>query len=452
MAYPYKKKSAEERKIEIDTLTDHMNETLQNYAVNLTDLKAFLAFMDQFRDYSLKNQLLIRSQFQGAYGVASFKTFKDWGFSVLKGEKGIKIFVPVEIKQFKTKQGTWKNISYATKEEQAYLAAHQDKIEIRKRLGFKLGTVFDVTQTNAKPEDYPTLFPNRKNDFHYAGEDLTVLKQTLVRYASNQNIPVETAKITNSAAKGYYRPDTHTIVLSDRNSESENIHTLIHELAHAVLHNQEKMAQKAEDLQRTPVIEYQAEMTAYIVAHHFGLDTEVHSLQYTAQWTKNLKEVTQLTEALEETRTASYAIIEALEAILENELINNQEIKENAQEAKNNDFRDHLYAIKTIEPIASIGNSTVYDLKLQSETNEVQNYRILTNHSPSEIGEKWAGSKTKLEWKKENTLTDFLEKHPDVASGVAKFKNLEKILSGSPEPLPIFVAARQKDLNNEMSL
>ena len=228
---------------------------------------------------------------------------------------------------------------------------------------------------------------------------------------------------------------------------------MIHELAHAVLHNQEKMAEKEAGLHHVPVIEYQAEMTAYLVAHHFGLDTEAHSLQYTAQWTKNLKEVTQLTEVLEETRTASNAIIEALEAILENELVNNQEIKENAQEAKNDDLRDRLYAIKTIEPIASIGNSTVYDLKLQSETNEVQNYRILTNHSPSEIGKKWAGSKTKLEWEKESRLTDFLQKYPDVASGVAKFENLEKILSGSPEPLPIFVAKEQKkNLNSGLSM
>lgn len=101
MAYHYKKRTAEERKIEIDTLTDEMHANLRNYAANPSELKEFLAFMDHFREYSLKNQLLIRSQFQGAYGVGSFKTFKDWGLSVLKGEKGIKIFVPVEIKQFK---------------------------------------------------------------------------------------------------------------------------------------------------------------------------------------------------------------------------------------------------------------------------------------------------------------------------------------------------------------
>ncbi len=36
------------------------------------------------------------------------------------------------------------------------------------------------------------------------------------------------------------------------------------------------MPQKEAALQRASVIEYQAEMTVYIVAHHFGLDTEEH--------------------------------------------------------------------------------------------------------------------------------------------------------------------------------
>lgn len=453
MAYSYKKKTAEERKVEIDTLTDQMNENLRNYATNPSDLKAFLAFMDQFREYSLKNQLMIRSQFQGAYGVASFKTFKDWGFSVLKGEKGIKIFVPVEIKQFRTKQGTWKNLSYATKEEKDYLAKHKNKVETRKRLGFKLGTVFDVTQTNAKPEDYPNLFPNRKKEFQYVGKDLTSLQKSLLRYANQQNISVQTAKITNSAAKGYYRPDTHAIVLSDRNNESENTHTLIHELAHSVLHNEQKMAQKDVALQGTPVVEYQAEMTAYIIAHHFGLDTEAHSLQYTAQWTKNLNEVAPLTEALEETRNASSDLIESLETILENELGNTHENKEIAEETKNDVLLDKFFSVKTIEPIATIGSHTVYDLELQSETHEVWNYRILTNKTPLEIGKTWAGSKKGTEWEEENKLKYFLDKHPDMQSQTARFDNLEKSLPGSPEPLTSYVAAeRHKKLDGGLSL
>lgn len=196
-----------------------------------------------------------------------------------------------------------------------------EKVETQKRLGFKLGTVFNVIQTNAKSEDYPTLFSNRKKEFQYAGEDLNTLKVGLLKYATEQNISVKTEKIQNSAAKGYFRPATRSIILSDRNNESETIYTLIHELAYAVLHNQEKMPQKEAALQRASVIEYQAEMTVYIVAHHFGLDTEEHSLQYTPQWTKNLKEIEGLTKALDETKTASHALIGVLKFFLEKELV-----------------------------------------------------------------------------------------------------------------------------------
>lgn len=69
---------------------------------------------------------------------------------------------------------------------------------------------------------------------------MVILKKTLLRYAKEEQIGVQTAKISNSPAKGHYRPDTHTIVLSDRNNESESIHRLIHELAHAAMHHHPK--------------------------------------------------------------------------------------------------------------------------------------------------------------------------------------------------------------------
>lgn len=146
-----------------------------------------------------------------------------------------------------------------------------EKVETQKRLGFKLGTVFNVIQTNAKSEDYPTLFSNRKKEFQYAGEDLNTLKVGLLKYATEQNISVKTEKIQNSAAKGYFRPATRSIILSDRNNESETIYTLIHELAYAVLHNQEKMPQKEAALQRASVIEYQADMTAWYCRPSFWI-------------------------------------------------------------------------------------------------------------------------------------------------------------------------------------
>lgn len=48
MAYNYKKKTAEKRKLEIYSLTDEMHVNLHNYATDPKELEAFLVFMSQF--------------------------------------------------------------------------------------------------------------------------------------------------------------------------------------------------------------------------------------------------------------------------------------------------------------------------------------------------------------------------------------------------------------------
>ncbi|MHA7118497.1 ArdC-like ssDNA-binding domain-containing protein [Aerococcus viridans] len=373
MAYNYKNKTAEERKLEIDSLTDEMHVNLRNYATDPKELEAFLVFMSQFYDYSLKNQLLIHSQFKGAFGVASFKTFKDWGLSVLKGEK-------------------------------ENLAAHKTTVETRKRVSFKLGTVFDVTQTNAQPEDYPDLFPNRKKDFQYTRKQMVILKKTLLRYANEEQIGVQTAKISNSPAKRYYRPDTHTIVLSNRNNKSESIHTLIHELAHA-----------------------------------FGLDTKTNSLHYTAQWTQNLEHVTELETALEEVKHVSHTLISRLETLLEHEQLNVQVNLKDASKLKNSALAQAFFSIHTIEPITQIGRHRVYDLKLHSKTTGPQKYRILTTKKPNEIAHTWVGEKSGTDWLKEHALTAFVEKHPEITSPQEKIATLEKTIAGEAQPFNHFM-------------
>ena len=80
-----------------------------------------------------------------------------------------------------------------------------------------------MIQTNAKSEDYPTLFSNRKKEFQYAGEDLNTLKVGLLKYATEQNISVKTEKIQNSAAKGYFRSGEKSLILIDRNNEKINV-------------------------------------------------------------------------------------------------------------------------------------------------------------------------------------------------------------------------------------
>ena len=95
------------------------------------------------------------------------------------------------------------------------------------------------------------------------------------------------------AVKGAYvhnpNTDKEEIVLNTRNTQSENLATSIHELAHAKMH---KFSQYD-----TSIEELQAEMTSYIVSNHFGLDTSESSIPYIADWTNNGKQLNMMEPA-----------------------------------------------------------------------------------------------------------------------------------------------------------
>src|SRR5699024_2656991 len=115
-------------------------------------------FMMQFHEYSLRNTALIQSQFKGAQAVGSYKFWQDKGFQVQKGEKAIQILVPNKIQpKFKDANGKWKTIKKATEQEKELI----NNGELEKKaseLYFGRGSIFDVSQTNAKASDLPDIF------------------------------------------------------------------------------------------------------------------------------------------------------------------------------------------------------------------------------------------------------------------------------------------------------
>ncbi|MBA9042709.1 hypothetical protein HNP21_005847 [Bacillus aryabhattai] len=94
MSKTYAKKSVEDKRKEVEELTKGMEKKVEQHFHSVEDLKDYLSFMGKFYQYSMSNTALIQKQFRGAQAVGSFKFWKDKGFSVNKGEKGIKILVP----------------------------------------------------------------------------------------------------------------------------------------------------------------------------------------------------------------------------------------------------------------------------------------------------------------------------------------------------------------------
>lgn len=277
MAYKDKKK-------QVDTLTDQLNRSVSDYKKSPQDHVKLLQYMTQFKNYSIRNTMLIASQYKGAFGVKSYKEFQKDGFQVRKGQKSIKILAPRIEKFYKNDNGSLVPAKYAKQDV-------KDKIKkgliptTKKIAGFLTVPVFDITQTNAPEEEYPNLYPNKPENYKFDGteKELKAIEKTLEDYATQKGVSIKTAEI-NSATKGFYSPGTNEIVLSNRLSDTNRIKTLLHELGHAEMHNPSALAKTDPTLNIPEVREYQAEMTAYIIGNQLGLDTEESSAKYIDHW------------------------------------------------------------------------------------------------------------------------------------------------------------------------
>ncbi|MGY1465622.1 LPD25 domain-containing protein (plasmid) [Bacillus toyonensis] len=338
MAYKrkYPVKSVEQKKEEVQALTKGMEKSIEGYFRTTGDLKEYLSFMAKFYHYSPSNISLIQSQFQGASAVGSFSFWKEKGFPVKKGEKGIKILVPNRtVAKFKDKEGSWKTVTKANEQEKKQIESKSVEV-IPGRLYFAVGHVFDVSQTNAKAEDLPRIFPNRWLEGSVT--DYQSLYKGMEAIAEKNGVKIIAPKSELGVAKGVSYPLTKEVALNPRNSELQNVKTLLHELAHAKLHTAETRMNYT-----APEKEFQAEMTAYAVSSYFGIDTSEYSLGYLASWTQG-KEMKDKTKLLKEVHETSIEFIETIENTLEKEKeqINEKEVESMANKNEKQDEKNIL--------------------------------------------------------------------------------------------------------------
>ncbi|PES94599.1 hypothetical protein CN491_16155 [Bacillus cereus] len=332
----YQTKSSEEKKEAVQALTKKMEKSIEGYFRTPGDLKDYLSFMAKFYHYSPSNISLIQSQFEGARAVGSFSFWKEKGFAVKKGEKGIQILVPNRtIAKFKDKEGTWKTVTKANEEEKKQIESKS--VEVKPgRLYFAVGHVFDVSQTNAKAEDLPRIFPNRW--LEGSVKDYKSLYRGMEAVAEKNGVKIIEPKAELGVAKGVSYTLTKEVALNPRNSELQNVKTLLHELAHAKLHTAETHMNYT-----APEKEFQAEMTAYAVSSYFGIDTSEYSLGYLASWTQG-KEMKDKTKLLKEVHETSIEFIETIEGTLEKEKqqLNQKEVEGMANKNEKQDEKNIL--------------------------------------------------------------------------------------------------------------
>lgn len=312
------------------------------------------------RNYSFQNAMLIWLQNQHCTYVASAGKWKTYGRMINAGEKGLKVRVPCFAKEGdKTK--LWKNLKYQMEKnfdkEKGYGEArigitnisilyHNGLYDIKMGdkilqgnvtestvkkfidtnvigkvpIGFTIGTVFDVSQTNTnaeyiwlksgfKKEDLvldnsgkpiqnikgeykvrnteeriksfvPTLDLEIKEQ---DSEKMQVLYSVLKSVSSKHGCPVaersaEEDEVIMSGADGYFSRKTNSIAVKDDLSITTKCAVLFHEIAHSEMH---KVTEDERDER-----EIQAEAVAYITAQRFGIETQTSSFNYISSYTQ----------------------------------------------------------------------------------------------------------------------------------------------------------------------
>jgi antirestriction protein ArdC len=226
----------------------------------------WLASRRHFHQYSLSNQLLIAMQCPHATRVAGFRAWLKLGYCVRRGERALRIWVPMPPSQ---------------KELEAWRRAGAVAAE-KPRTRFRLGPVFDRSQVQELPPpakpislDPPICLID--------GDDLAWAMTPLTRLADELGATVVVEAMPESQG-GFFDPYIQTIGLNERRSVNHRVKTLIHELGHALLR------------QRTPADgapafsyseeELVVESVAYTVCGSIGLDTSDYSIPYLASWSE----------------------------------------------------------------------------------------------------------------------------------------------------------------------
>ena len=283
-------------------ITDRLEQGIQDLFES-DRFKEYLQVMSKFHNYSFNNTLLIAMQKPDATYLAGYNSWKNlFGRQVVKGAKGIKVIAPSPYKVKKEIDKIDPKTQKPVTDKNGKPVKEETEVTVP---AFKVVSIFDISQTEGK--ELPTI-----------GVD--ELTGDVAQYADFFNAteqaspaPVGFEKI-ESGAKGYYSQTEKRIAINEGMSELQNLKTLIHEIAHAKLHDIDlnAPAEKQADRPDRRTREVQAESIAYAVCQHYGLDTSDYSFSYVAQWSSG-RELSELKASLETIRSTASELIKDID-------------------------------------------------------------------------------------------------------------------------------------------
>ena len=283
-------------------ITDRLEQGIQDLFES-DRFKEYLQVMSKFHNYSFNNTLLIAMQKPDATLIAGYNSWKNlFGRQVSRGAKGIKVIAPSPYKVKKEIDKIDPKTQKPVTDKNGKPVKEETEVTVP---AFKVVSVFDVSQTEGK--ELPSIGVDElTGDVEQYADFFKATEQA-------SPAPVGFEKI-ESGAKGYYSQTDKRIAINEGMSELQNLKTLIHEIAHAKLHDIDLNAPAKEQADRPDrrTREVQAESIAYAVCQHYGLDTSDYSFSYVAQWSSG-RELAELKASLETIRSTASELIKDID-------------------------------------------------------------------------------------------------------------------------------------------
>ena len=290
---------ADKRADQLKEITERLEQGVKDIFTSEMYTK-YLLTMSKFHNYSFNNTLLIAMQRPDATLVAGYNAWKNkFNRYVKKGEKGIQIIAPAPVKEREEREKIDKDTGLTVLNESG-----EPEIEVVERVipRFRVTTVFDYAQTDGEP--LPTL---EVNELTARVKDYTLLKEAIEQVSP---VPIRFGEIEGNA-KGYYSHVDKEICVRADMGESQTIKTMIHEVAHAMLHDSDQLKQRGEEKDQLTK-ETEAESIAFTVCSALGIDTSDYSFPYVASWASG-KELKELKDSMDTIRLTAADFLEKLE-------------------------------------------------------------------------------------------------------------------------------------------
>jgi len=218
-------------------------ESLQGEILALRASDRWAAYLDaqsRFHNYSPRNVMLISMQRPDASHVAGFHTWRQLNRTITKGERALSILAPLFSQSIEHDHDT--------------------------PIGFRWVSVFDIAQTQGPALPSPVQLLSARVPAHLEPALSSVVQQIGFTLLYEQ-LP--------TGVNGECRWADRSIVIRADNPPLQRVKTIVHECAHALLHQHERSRALAE---------IEAESVAYIALKSWGLDAAPYSAGYVASW------------------------------------------------------------------------------------------------------------------------------------------------------------------------